>query len=110
MPMCAMIPPPRVRMSSCLPASYEKLNSGSVAESLVELSGGVSQKILLTEDASKAAAKDGSLWRRLARCVSVPCFVPVALFSPSGGLSILGACSIVVVVVVAAPFFSGIYI
>jgi len=47
--------------------SYEKLNSGSVAESLVELSGGVSQKILLTEDASKAAAKDGSLWRRLAR-------------------------------------------
>ena len=50
--------------------SYEKLNSGSVAESLVELSGGVSQKILLTEDNSKAAARDGSLWKRLARSVA----------------------------------------
>ena len=54
-------------------ASYEKLNSGSVAESLVELSGGVSQKILLTEDKSKAAAKDGSLWARIARCVALMC-------------------------------------
>ena len=48
---------------------YEKLNSGSVAESMVDLSGGVSQKILLTEDATKAAIKDGSLWKRLERSV-----------------------------------------
>ena len=66
---CLQVSSPNVTCISIF-ASYEKLNSGSVAESLVELSGGVSQKILLTEDNSKAAAKDGSLWARLTRCVT----------------------------------------
>jgi len=47
--------------------SYANLNSGSVAEALVDLSGGVSQKMLLTEDTVQALIKNGEFWNRINR-------------------------------------------
>jgi hypothetical protein len=47
-----------------LHGSYAALNSGSVAESLVDLSGGVSQKLLLTDEATAAMVESGELWER----------------------------------------------
>lgn len=48
-----------------LHGGYSSLNGGSVAEALVDLSGGVSQKLLLDE--LKEKIRDGSLWRKLKR-------------------------------------------
>lgn len=50
-----------------LHGSYAKLNGGSVAETLVDLSGGVSQKIVLTDDSVKEQIASGALWKKLHR-------------------------------------------
>eukprot|EP00753_Platysulcus_tardus_P008548 PLAT16095.1.p1 GENE.PLAT16095.1~~PLAT16095.1.p1 ORF type:complete len:894 (-),score=525.29 PLAT16095.1:252-2933(-) len=50
-----------------LHGTYEALNGGSVAEALVDLTGGASEKIVLTEDYVKEMIKDGRLWDKLKR-------------------------------------------
>jgi hypothetical protein len=53
-----------------LHGSYAKLNGGSVAETLVDLSGGAAQKIVLTDDSVKAMIASGALWKKLHRYLS----------------------------------------
>mmetsp|Transcript_16174 Transcript_16174/g.21413 ORF Transcript_16174/g.21413 Transcript_16174/m.21413 type:complete len:978 (+) Transcript_16174:224-3157(+) len=48
-----------------LHGTYEALNGGSIAEALVDLTGGSSEKVLLTEDKIKALIEDGSLWLKV---------------------------------------------
>eukprot|EP00501_MAST-03F_sp_TOSAG23-6_P001186 GSMAST32.ASY1.ANO1.1230.1 assembled CDS len=52
-----------------LHGSYAALNSGSVAEALVDLSGGVSQKLLFTDPATMENAKNGVLWKKMLQYV-----------------------------------------
>jgi len=48
-----------------LHGTYEALNGGSISEALVDLSGGSSDKILLTEDKIRAMIEDGRLWSKI---------------------------------------------
>ena len=49
--------------------SYANLNAGSVSEALADLTGGVSQKLLLTDSGAKAMITDGTLWARLQKYI-----------------------------------------
>jgi hypothetical protein len=44
---------------------YEKLNGGKMAEGMVDLTGGVSEKFNLTTDDSLAKLEDGTFWKML---------------------------------------------
>ena len=50
--------------------SYEALHGGSVAEALVDFTGGSSEKIVLTEPPVQASVKNGKLWKKLRRYAS----------------------------------------
>ena len=51
------------------------MNGGSVAEALVDMTGGVSQKITLTEPHVKELAINGKLWADIKRYnVMLSCF------------------------------------
>ena len=50
--------------------SYEALHGGSVAEALVDFTGGSSEKIVLTEPHVQQSVKNGKLWKKLRRYAS----------------------------------------
>ena len=45
----------------------QALNGGSVTEALVDMTGGVGQKLLLTEPHVKEMIADGRLWQKLKK-------------------------------------------
>jgi len=47
--------------------NYENLNGGSLAEALVDLTGGVSEKIYLHTEEVKDAMENGQLWKELRK-------------------------------------------
>jgi hypothetical protein len=47
--------------------NYEALNGGSVSEALVDLTGGVAEKMLLTDPKIQAMVENGQLWTRMKR-------------------------------------------
>ena len=46
---------------------YENLNGGSLVEALVDLTGGVSEKIFLQTEEAKDAMENGQLWKELRK-------------------------------------------
>jgi hypothetical protein len=50
-----------------LHGTYEHLNGGSVAEALVDLTGGSSEKMLLTDPKIQSMVENGKLWTKLKK-------------------------------------------
>lgn len=74
---------------------YEQLDGGSIAEALVDLTGGSSEKMLLTDPKIQAMIESGSLWMKLKKYMEwgylVCCSNSVqgARFEEEGGQGIL---------------------
>eukprot|EP00163_Fabomonas_tropica_P007978 TRINITY_DN175_c0_g3_i1.p1 TRINITY_DN175_c0_g3~~TRINITY_DN175_c0_g3_i1.p1 ORF type:complete len:872 (-),score=214.61 TRINITY_DN175_c0_g3_i1:462-3077(-) len=67
-----------------LHGNYQILEGGSVAQGLVDLTGGASEKITLADDIVQRAIKSGALWKRLKR-YDASGFLMGCAFQAAGG-------------------------
>lgn len=68
-----------------LHGTYENLNGGSVAEALVDFTGGVSEKFLLTDPHVKAMVDNGELWTRLKKYLKANHLLGCSMSKHGGG-------------------------